>query len=82
MMVKIKLFANFREIVGKSEIEIEARTVVELLKKLSENYPELRQFISKEGYVQIFVNLKRISDLNMKLNDNDTVAILPPVSGG
>jgi len=81
-MVKIRLFANFREIVGRDEVEIEARTVVELLKKLSEIYPELGQFISKEGYVQIFVNLKRISDLNMKLNDNDTVAILPPVSGG
>lgn len=81
-MVKIKLFANLKEIVGKGEIEIEAKTVAEVLKKLSESYPELGRFIMKEGYVQVFVNLKRISDLNMKLNDNDTVAILPPVSGG
>ncbi len=85
-MVKVKLFANFREIAGKSEIELEAETVFNLLVRLTKIYPELKDLIFENDrpseYVNVIVNGRFISDYNMKLNKDDIVAIFPPVSGG
>jgi len=88
-MVKVKLFANFREIVGRNEVEIPASSVLDLLTKLIEQYPELKRLIFKNGgisdYVHIVVNGRSIRDLdglNTGLGDDDVVAIFPPVSGG
>ena len=85
-MVKVKLFANFREVVGKKEIEISATTVLDLLIKLSNEYPELKQLIFRDNkisdYVNIVINCGIVQELNTKLNKDDVVAIFPPVSGG
>ncbi|HIP62804.1 MAG TPA: MoaD/ThiS family protein [Archaeoglobus profundus] len=85
-MVKVKLFANFREVVGKKEIEISATTVLDLLIKLSNEYPELKQLIFRDNkisdYVNIVINCEIVQELNTKLNKDDVVAIFPPVSGG
>jgi len=87
--VRVKLFANFREIVGRNEVEIPASSVLELLTKLIERYPELERLIFKNDdlsdYVHIVVNGRHIRDLNglnTELGDEDVVAIFPPVSGG
>jgi len=85
-MVKVKLFANFREIAGKSEIELEAETVFNLLVRLTKIYPELKDLTFENDrpseYVNVVVNGRLISDYSMKLNKDDIVAIFPPVSGG
>jgi len=84
-MVKVKLFANFREAVGSREIEIEAKTIKELLFSLTERYPKLEEYFSEDrlkDYVHIMVNGKIIEDLATKLKQDDVVAIFPPVSGG
>ena len=85
-MVKVKLFANFREIAGKSEIELEAETVFNLLVRLTKIYPELKDLTFENDrpseYVNVVVNGRFISDYSMKLNKDDIVAIFPPVSGG
>ena len=84
-MVKVKLFANFREAVGSREIEIEAKTIKELLFSLIERYPKLEEYFSEDrlkDYVHIMVNGKIIEDLATKLKQDDVVAIFPPVSGG
>jgi len=84
-MVKVKLFANFREAVGSREIEIEAKTIKELLFSLIERYPKLEEYFSEDrlkDYVHIMVNGKIIKDLATKLKQDDVVAIFPPVSGG
>jgi len=85
-MVKVKLFANFREVVGKKEIEIPATTVLDLLIRLTNEYPELKPLIFKDNkisdYVSVVVNCKIVQELNTKLNRDDVVAIFPPVSGG
>jgi len=85
-MVKVKLFANFREVVGRKEIEISATTVLDLLIKLTNEYPELKQLIFKDNkiseYVNVAVNHKIVHELNTKLDKDDVVAIFPPVSGG
>ncbi|RLI77351.1 molybdopterin synthase sulfur carrier subunit [Archaeoglobales archaeon] len=84
-MVKVKLFANFREIVGSKEIEINAKSVKELLNSLIKDYPKLKEHFSEnrlKEYVHIMVNGKIVEDLDERLNKNDVVAIFPPVSGG
>ncbi|HID42463.1 MAG TPA: MoaD/ThiS family protein, partial [Archaeoglobaceae archaeon] len=53
--------------------------------KLIENYPEIKELISREDYLHIMVNGIHINSLQQfktKLNENDKVAIFPPVSGG
>jgi len=84
-MVRVKLFANFREIVGSRELEVDAKSVRELLDLLVKNYPKFKEYFSEDKlkeYVHIMVNGKIVEDLSERLNQNDTVAIFPPVSGG
>jgi len=79
-MVRVKLFANFREIAGKREIEVDAENLKDLLEKLTSEYPEFEKLMD---YAVIMVNGK-IADRseNVGLRKHDAVAIFPPVSGG
>ncbi|OUJ19413.1 Molybdopterin converting factor small subunit MoaD [Methanonatronarchaeum thermophilum] len=91
-MVNIKLFANYRETVGKDQIQIEIKnktTLNEILNKLQTKHPELKKQISNQQQlkkeVNILINEKTINNnqINEKtINNNDTIALLPPVSGG
>lgn len=92
MAVEVKLFANFREGVGQGEISIPAKSVKELIENISQEYENLEDelYRNKETgelneFINILVNGRRIdvrNDYSMKLEDDDTVAIFPPVSGG
>ncbi len=79
-MVKVKLFANLKEIAGIDEISIDAHSLDELIAWLEKYYPKLKDLIDK-GYVRVFVNCKPVSS-NVPLKSDDVVALLPPVSGG
>ena len=81
----MKLFANFREIVGSREIEVNAKSVRELLNLLVKDYPKLKEHFNEDRlgeYVHIMVNGRIVGDLDAKLKQNDIIAIFPPVSGG
>ena len=84
--MRVRLFANFREIVGRQELTIEAETILDLLKKLVMRYPALNDLIfdrdEVRGYVNIAVNGEIVRDLERKLSEDDVVAIFPPFSGG
>ena len=82
-MVRVRVFATLRSIVGKNELELQASTVGELLEKLYSKYPEMKKELEK-GAV-ILVNGKSIEyleKLDTKLKDEDEVSIFPPVGGG
>lgn len=86
-MVKVKFFATFREATNEKEVEMEAHDIAELLRKLVDKYDKKFEELIFEGVenVKILVNGKSIELLNTlktRLDDNDTVAIFPPVGGG
>lgn len=90
--VLVKFFATVREVTGVKNIELDANTIRELLDTLQATYGKrftetvidpstgnLKQFFS------CMINGKRIELLDgydTELQDNDTVALFPPVGGG
>lgn len=90
--LKIKFLRPFSEAVGKNnlEIDIDGRTLMDLLKMLVNRYPKLEKefFTTKDKlteYICIFVNDKPISALNgldTELKNDDNLLFFIPVSGG
>lgn len=79
--VRIKFFAVLRDIVGSGEkvialpIESRASGIVDALVI---DYPEMRKW---KEHLRVAVNWEYVPPSYL-LQDNDEVAIIPPVSGG
>ena len=92
MIVHIRAFANFRDILGKdSRAELEdGSTVKDLLNSLCASHQRMRSSIFDESgnvreYVILMKNRKDVDSLeglNTTLFEGDEVAILPPIAGG
>jgi molybdopterin synthase sulfur carrier subunit len=94
MKIEVKFFTSLREITGKKVDTIQlqdAITVNELIKMLSEKYgKKFREYIyNKDGVTQEFLsflvngkNINNMQGFDTKLEDQDVIAILPPVGGG
>lgn len=81
MNIRVKLFAGVREIAGTGEIHLtlaEHATAEAVLDDLEGKFPRFREW---RPYLKLAVN-HRHSPPDLILNDNDEVAVLPPVSGG
>lgn len=78
-MIKILLFAGLEEAVGKREITIDENslTIAELKDKLAVEYSTLPSL----DHVMIAVNEEYVEEDTI-IKTNDTVAFIPPVSGG
>lgn len=92
MLVKVRAFAGFREILGK-ERELDAEkgsTIVDLLNELAVSIPGFKESAFDDSgrlqdYVLLMLNKKRIDhrqDLSMEMHEGDELAIFPPVAGG
>ena len=80
MKLVIRLFGIVREIVGKSEVEIELSkqsTAQDLLVFFKENYAELHDLTS----LLVAVNQEYV-DMDTILKSSDEIVLIPPVSGG
>ncbi len=73
--IKVITFGKLKEISG-SNFELEAETTDELLHKIYQEFPSI-----KELKLRVAVNQKIISEITI-LNNNDLVALMPPYSGG
>ena len=92
MNIRIRAFANFRDILGKDrDIEVQdGSSVGDLLQSLISTNQSLRKAIFDDAgnireYVIIMKNRKNIESLqglSTVLDESDEVAILPPVAGG
>jgi molybdopterin synthase sulfur carrier subunit len=92
MIVRIKAFASFRELLG-ADLSIDLKdgsTVKDLLDDLISSRRPLKSAIFDESdnireYVVLMKNRKNIKSLDgldTKLHEGDCLAILPPVAGG
>jgi MoaD family protein len=74
----------------KSQVALDVTTVDELLVKLDELFPGLKDFLLDESrelrrYVNIFVNddnIRSRAGLTTNLKDGDHVHIIPAIAGG
>ena len=81
----LRLFTEHR-----SEIELEGKTVGEVLTLLSEEYPDTKKALFDEdgklrSFVNIFVNDESIRDLNdfdTEVKDRDEIILIPAIAGG
>lgn len=79
--IKVRLFANLRELVGEREITITIPggvTVSYLNNEILKKYPQLKSFSNK---FVTSVNCK-VTTGNTVITSSDEIALLPPVSGG
>lgn len=81
MKIRVKLFASFRQITGKSELNLElaeGSTVADLFKELCGVHPKL-EAIAAHSLVSVNLDYRSFETV---LCDGDEVAFIPPVSGG
>nr|MDO8083154.1 ubiquitin-like small modifier protein 1 [Candidatus Freyarchaeota archaeon] len=88
--MRVKFFANLREITKAKEAEVEAQNIELLLNKLVEMYgDQFRNAIFDDGKIRKFFKILHNGrdidfeqGLKTKLESEDVVAIFPPVGGG
>ena len=90
-MPKVQFTSNLRRFHPKlAEIEIEAQTVSQLIDKINDEFPGIKDYLvddqrSLRHHVNIFINDKMIKD-RIELQDSvfkkDTIFIMQALSGG
>lgn len=81
MKLRVRLFASFREAVGGGSLDWEAAegaTVRDVVTALHQAYPKLGPALDR---AMLAVNQEYVGP-DLKLNDGDELALIPPVSGG
>ncbi|MBI5961899.1 MAG: MoaD family protein [Chloroflexi bacterium] len=85
-MPVIKLFANLRKFAGAKELSVMGSTVGGVLGALVGQNLQLRAAILVDGipgpHVIITLNGHNIVDLNTAIDEQDVIAIFPPIAGG
>lgn len=93
MKITLRIFADYREIVGAREKEVSlpaGETVGRLLKGLCTAHPDLqRKLFDAHGellpYVIVLKNGRNVASLHhldTVLAEGDVIALFPPVAGG
>ncbi len=87
--IRIRFFANFRELTKTKDLEMEGDTVRDILAKIIYKFPEIKNIIFEreklQPHVNVFlngINIIESGGLDRPLKNEDEIAIFPPVSGG
>ncbi|SNZ09546.1 molybdopterin synthase sulfur carrier subunit [Persephonella hydrogeniphila] len=81
MRIKVLYFSSIKDKIKKSSeyFDVGANsTVSDLLKSIEEKYPDISDNLRN---IMVAVN-EQYADREEKLKEGDTVALIPPVSGG
>lgn len=81
MRVAVRLFATYREVVGRPDLAMELEpgaTLADALAALFADHPRLERF---EDTMILAVN-HEFAEVSTPLREGDEVALMPPVSGG
>jgi len=84
--IEVLFFASAREAVGRSKIDLEVETDCDTLKLrriLADRYPRLASMVLDEESLTLALNEEYVQQGEVKkLKEGDTVALIPPISGG
>ncbi len=91
--MKVKVFANFREICQGKSIDVpfqHGNQVIDILETLVSLYPALEAEVftperTLKPFVHVFLNGRNViheNGLHTQVNDSDQFALFPPVAGG
>ncbi len=85
-MPTLKLYAGFRELAERKELELGGTTVRALLQAALEAAPALRRAIPMDGDVTasavLILNGINVTDLDSPVAADDVLAVFPPIAGG
>lgn len=85
-MPVVKLYANLRKLAGTKELSITGSTVRAVLNELVRQNPPLGDLILENGglraHIVVILNGHNVVDLDVNVNEQDIVAIFPPIAGG
>lgn len=91
MAVKVRIPTPLRKLSeGKEMVEVEGRTLKEVLENLDRTYPGFKERLFDNNgelrrFVNIFVNeedIRFLKGLDTELKDGDEVSIIPAIAGG
>ncbi len=90
-MVKVRIPSPLQKLTDNQvEVELEGKNVKEILEKLVETYPSLKDRIYDENgklrrFINVFVNEEDIRFLQGEetpLKEGDTISLIPAIAGG
>jgi len=82
--MKIKYFSWIKNITNIESEEITNQDILDtnsLKDFLCQKYPKLEEYFIKDQIIRLAVNLEYTSE-NIKISNQDEIALFPPVSGG
>ena len=87
--VKVRVFHELRTTLGQSELELEAKTLGDVVASLISRKNSVRELIFDShgkirAYTTFYVNNSAQSppDFSRKLNDGDIILLVPTAAGG
>ncbi len=83
--VRVKVFANFRELIGSKEIELdlpEGSRVIDMLRYIEARYPKMKLMDRSDKRMYILMKGGRWPKLEDPLENGDDYALFPPIGGG
>lgn len=85
-MPLIKLNANLRYIAETKEVTVKGKILSEVINNLIRKFPGLKEVILEDGQIRehfiITINGHHSTEFDQSVNENDSIAIFPPISGG
>jgi molybdopterin synthase sulfur carrier subunit len=93
MKITFRTFATFREVIGTTETELilpQRETVGGLLENLCKTHPRLRAHLfDAAGRIKPYIlilkngrNVTSLQQLDTVIDEDDAIALFPPIAGG